>query len=189
MPSIRPLTALDIGRLTEIDPSFRSGSVLELVRTGEGLSIRWELIEQKLATHYNKGHGYDFDVQRQEEIAVRLQYPDICFLRIAEESDRLVGILDAEYTEWNNAVTLHNLYIDVHYRGQGLGRRFWALLIRFAKEQDARAILIETQTNNVPAINFYLRMGCRVCGIDEALYDSELGEIALFLEYPLVIVQ
>jgi ribosomal protein S18 acetylase RimI-like enzyme len=185
MPSIRPLTASDIARLTEIDPSFRSGSALELIRTGEGLALRWELREQALAVPYEKGHGYDFDLERQTDIAERLNYPEVCFLRVAEEADRIVGMLDAEYTDWNTAVILHNLYVDTYYRSQGLGRRFWALLVRFAKDCEARTIRVETQTNNVPAIQFYLKMGCRVCGIDEALYDDRLGEVALFLEYPL----
>jgi ribosomal protein S18 acetylase RimI-like enzyme len=185
MISIRPLTAADIGRLTEIDPSFRSGSTLELVRAGYGLAIRWELVERELDTPYDKRHGYDFNLERQHEISQRLQTPDVCFLRVAEENGRLVGMIDAEFAEWNNAVVSHNLYIDRAFRGQGVGRRFWDVLVKFAEGQGARAIRVETQTNNVPAVQFYLRMGCRICGIDDAFYDDSVGEIALFLEYRL----
>lgn len=155
------------------------------MREGEGLTLRWELVEQELATPYEKGHGYDFDLERRTEIAERLQQPEVCFLRVAEEADRLVGLLDAEYTDWNNAVVLHNLYVDRELRGQGLGQQFWALLTRFAKDCGARAILVETQTNNVPALRFYLAMGCRLSGIDDALYDEPLHEVAVFLEYRL----
>jgi ribosomal protein S18 acetylase RimI-like enzyme len=156
------------------------------VREGEGLAVRWELVERALATPYEKGHGYDFDLERRTEIAERLQQPDVCFLRVAEEGgERLVGLLDVEYTDWNNAVTLHNLYVDREFRGDGLGRRFWALLVRFAKDCGARAIRVETQTNNVPALRFYLAMGCRLSGIDDALYDEQLHEVAVFLEYRL----
>lgn len=149
--------------------------------------MSWRLVERALATPYDKGHGYDFDLTRQHEIAARLRAPDISFARVAVRPDdgRLLGMADATHEEWNNTVGLHALFIDVGARGQGIGRRLFDLVTRYGRECGAQAVLVETQTNNVPAVRFYLRMGCRIAGIHDALYDRSLNETAVYLEYPL----
>ena len=49
----------------------------------------------------------------------------------------------------------------------------------------ARCLWLETQNVNYPAVQFYLKMGFRLCGLDETLYqpdDPQLlpGEMALY---------
>lgn len=193
--SIRPLTVADIPQLTQINPTFRSGTELTVIRTGTGLEVGWQLQERTLTTPYDKGHGYDFDLERRHDIAQHLAEVDTRYLRVAERvipgregeaQARLVGLADAGYDEGNNAVTLDTLFIDISARGQGLGRRLFDLVVRYARECGAQAVLITTQTNNVPAARFYERMGCRLAGLHDALYDRALMETALHFEYPLI---
>ena len=54
-----------------------------------------------------------------------------------------------------------------------------------ASKAGLRVLVCETQTTNVPAIDFYRSVGFEVDGIDLSYYsndDVESGEVALFLK-------
>jgi ribosomal protein S18 acetylase RimI-like enzyme len=58
-----------------------------------------------------------------------------------------------------------------------------------AKAAGFRAIGLETQNTNVPAIKFYKKCGFELEGIDMSYYtnhDLESGEIALFMRKKLI---
>jgi ribosomal protein S18 acetylase RimI-like enzyme len=183
MITLRELTLSDIPNLTQIHPTFRSGSVLDVVRDGEGLDVSWRLMERELTAPFDKGDGYDFDEFVRADIAERLARPDDVYQRVADFEGRLIGLLEVELQEWNNTANLWNLMIDRDYRGKGLGRRLWHRAVDYARQADVRAILIETQNTNVPACKFYARMGCQICGIHEAYYDEGGEEVAIFWRF------
>lgn len=186
---LRELRSSDVPNLTQIRPTYKSKTVLHVERSGSGLEIFWRLNEQPLAVPFNKGAGYDFDEFVQADIAERLSRPDDTYQRVAEYRGRLIGFVEVELQYWNNSAILWNLMIDLDYRGQGLGRRLWHRAVEFARQCEVRAILIETQNTNVAACKFYERMGCQLCGIHEAYYEDEIGETALFWQYPIHPVQ
>jgi ribosomal protein S18 acetylase RimI-like enzyme len=54
--------------------------------------------------------------------------------------------------------------------------------------RQVRCLGLETQTSNVPAIQFYRRMGFCIEGLDLSFYsneDQERGEVAIFMKKPL----
>jgi ribosomal protein S18 acetylase RimI-like enzyme len=54
--------------------------------------------------------------------------------------------------------------------------------VKVAKERGARMLVLETQSCNVPAINFYLKFGFKLIGFDVAAYsnkDVERKEVRL----------
>lgn len=183
--AIRGFRPSDADRLTEINPTFTSPTVLRVHKSGEGLEVSWRLEEVRLAEPYDKGAAYDFGPEDVEEIATRARRPD-CLVLVAEAAGRLVGLLDMEIIAWNNTGFLWNLRVDWAWRRQGLGRALFARGVAWAREQNLRAIVVETQTNNVPACRFYERVGCRLVGIRDEYYtnrDLETGEVALFWAY------
>ncbi len=185
--AIRGFRPSDADRLTEINPTFVSPTILRVHKTGEGLEVGWRLEEVALAEPYDKGAAYDFAPEDIAEIAARARRPD-CLVLVAEADGRLVGLLDMEIIAWNNTGFVWNLRVDWARRRQGLGRALFERGVAWAREHDLRAIVIETQTNNVPACRFYRRMGCRLAGIRDEYYtnrDLETGEVALFWAYTL----
>lgn len=175
----------DAQRLYDIDPTFTSPALLRVHKTGRGLGVGWRLEEVALAEPYDKGRAYDLTPRDVEQIAARAARED-CLVRVVEADGRLVGLLDLEHVAWNNTGFLWNLLVDVNYRGQGLGRTLFEQGLQWARQRDLRAIVIETQTNNVPACRFYLAMGCRLTGIQDGYYtnhDLEADEVAIFWAY------
>jgi ribosomal protein S18 acetylase RimI-like enzyme len=186
-PTIRPLTVRDIPRLVQIRPGFTSPTVLAVERTGDGIEAGWRLVERLLPESFDKGDGYDFDAGEQANIRRRMRRDDGLHL-VAERGGRLIGLLEVTPQEWNNTAWLWNLMIDRDTRGRGLGRTLFGRAVTWARRLGYRALVLETQTNNVPACKFYARLGCRLDGIRETYYsnnDLARGEVALFWVYPL----
>jgi ribosomal protein S18 acetylase RimI-like enzyme len=190
MIQLRPLTIADIPNLQQIRPTYRTSTILTstilvVEKTGSGLEITWRLVERERI--FDKKDLYDFLPDMREQIRERLLRPDETYQRVAEENDRLVGLLDIEIQRWNNTALLWNLMIDLDYRQQGIGRRLWNLGVNFARQAGVRAVMIETQNTNIAACRFYARLECQLIGLNEMLYANrdEDHETALFWAYPL----
>jgi streptothricin acetyltransferase len=184
---LRPLELSDIPNLPQIRPTYQTSTRLTVEKTGSGLAVGWQLVEQPLSKPFDKGRLYDFDANAQDIIRERLLRPDDTYQRVAVYNERLVGLVELDIQYWNNTVSLANLMIDHDFRGQGLGRRLWFRALDFARQSDVRAIMIETQNTNIAACKFYVRMGCQLVGINDAQYTNngyaDDNEIALFWAY------
>lgn len=187
---IRAMTTDDIPRLDAIRPGFTSETVLDVERTGSGLEVRWQLVERPLRVPYDKRNRYDFDATEQANIRKRLAQGDGLHLVVErmERPGELVGVLDVTPHDWNDTAWIWNLMLDREARGHGLGRELFMRAANWAEQAGFRALCLETQTNNVPACRFYLKMGCRLEGLRETLYtnnDLKRHEVAIFFTYPL----
>ena len=103
----------------------------------------------------------------------------------AYDGGRLVGISIAETVGWNGSLWIREFGIANSCRRQGLGRRLMDRVAMHAANEGLRVLVCETQTTNVPAIDFYRKVGFEVDGIDLSYYgndDVEAGEVALFLK-------
>lgn len=182
---IRHMTAADIPRLAEIRPDFVSDTVLVVERLGSGIAAGWRLVERPLDTPFNKGTAYDFDSGEQRLIRRRFERGDGLH-RVVEQGGRIVGMLDATPQDWNDTVWVWNLMLDHSIRRRGVGRKLFDEAVEWARGLGYRALVFETQTNNVPACRFYLAMGCELDGLRTTLYhndDIARGEVAIFWVY------
>jgi ribosomal protein S18 acetylase RimI-like enzyme len=185
--NIRPMTESDIPRLAEIRPGFVSATVLDVERTGSGIMAGWRLVERVLPEPFDKGDAYDFDGREQANIRQRWQRGDGLHL-VVEADGRIAGLLEVVPEEWNSTAFVWNIMLDEAIRGQGIGRNLFQRAVAWARGLGYRALIFETQTNNVPACKFYAAMGCELEGIRGALYtnaDIQRGEVALFWLYKL----
>ncbi len=186
---IRPLIQADIPRLVEINPTFTAQTVIQITRTGVAPFWGWQLAEVPRSKIFDKKHAYDFDPIEQQNIQERLQAGN-CLIDVVENSSqgRLVGILDIALERWRRTAWLWNLMIDVNSRGKGWGQILVHRAIEWAKSQQLRAILLETQSNNPQACHFYAHMGFQLVGVNDVFYtnqDMEDQEVALFWSYAL----
>jgi streptothricin acetyltransferase len=103
----------------------------------------------------------------------------------AYDRDRCIGLALAGVQAWNSSLILHEFHIDPDYQRQGIGCRLMdALIARATDSRQVRCIVAETQSTNVPAIQFYRRMGFVLDGIDLSYYTNEdvaRGEVAVFM--------
>jgi ribosomal protein S18 acetylase RimI-like enzyme len=98
----------------------------------------------------------------------------------------IVGYGELRPEPWNGRVRIESIFVSRTARGQGVGAQLIEALADQATHlPGARCLWLETQNVNYPAVQFYLKMGFRLCGLDETLYqpdDPQLlpGEMALY---------
>ncbi|MFC9708166.1 GNAT family N-acetyltransferase [Paenibacillus sp. NPDC056933] len=97
---------------------------------------------------------------------------------------RLIALAIAEPQHWNNTLMIWHLQVNAKYIRKGYGRLLIDKVYELAQEKGFRAVTLETQNTNVPAIHFYLQCGYQIEGIDVSLYSnnpSQNDEIALYM--------
>jgi len=184
--AIRPLTSTDIPRLSSIDAEFESDRFLDVEKTANGLLISWRLIERPLDPPF-RSTDYGTSPQDCRDLTARLHEGDGLYL-VAEDAGKLVALFDMERERWRNTAKLWNIGIDRSYRRTGLGRELMNRAIAWARDEGLRGIVLETQTNNMPACRFYQAMGFHLCGLDDHFYSNDdigVKEVAIFWWYEL----
>jgi ribosomal protein S18 acetylase RimI-like enzyme len=95
-----------------------------------------------------------------------------------------IGWVELGYEKWNNRMRVWEFLVEEKYRRQGVGKLLMNHAVKIARERGARMLILETQTNNGSAIDFYINFGFELVGVDTAAYsnqDIEKKEVRLEL--------
>lgn len=182
----RSVTPAYIPRLQEIKAEYVSDRYLRLIKTGEKFEVGFKLRVEELEQPF-RSHGLSIIREKDKEL-IKSRMDGRALQVVVEEDGRLIGLLDVEIESWRRVAKIWNLLVDEEYRRQGIGTELMRRAEGFATENDCRAIVVETQTTNWPALNFYLKMGFQICVVDHHFYtnrDLERKEVALFLYHEL----
>jgi streptothricin acetyltransferase len=182
--AIRPLARQDLPLLTRLDANYVADSELALLREQDGLNVTFRLVERTRAFAYVKRAGYEFGASYQGDLAARMAVGQGLYLA-AEADGQLVGFLDAEPDGWRPTATLQWVVVERAWRGRGVGRMLIERALDWTRTRGLRALVLETQTTNIDACRFYLRMGFALSGVQSPYYFDErvAEEQALFWTY------
>jgi len=161
----------DTARLAELDTSFTTDRVYRVVRD----DLAFRLVPTPVDPPLRR--SYDLTLADLDELR-RLPH-----VTVAEEDGTLLGLAAADVSAWNRRVHVVHLYVAPRARRRGVGRSLMDAAIVFARGVHARCVWLETQDVNYPAVQCYRRLGFRLCGLDERLYDPRAPrgtETALF---------
>ena len=161
----------DAAGLAALDTSFTTGRVYRALRGPLAFLLVAERVEPPIRKSYGSLADHSEQLRRTQHVVV------------SEDEGVLTGVAAADLVAWNNRVRVEHLYVAPGARRRGVGRALMASVVEFARERGARCVWLETQTVNYPAARFYQRLGFRLCGFDDRLYDADAagaGEIALF---------
>ena len=181
MAEIKPLTQLDIAALKRVITGYVSPAKYEIekaeTRELTAITVRFVRLERPYVKQY--------EPLDKEMLAryTRVLKEGLSFA--AYEADQLVGIALAEPHGWNKSLWVWEFHIAESFRGQGIGRRLMDTLARKGQAVGLRTIVCETQNTNVPAIEFYRKVGFTVEGIDLSYYTNDdmlNGEVAIFMK-------
>lgn len=102
------------------------------------------------------------------------------------DNEEVLGYIEVDREAWNNRLRITEILILDKYRSKGYG----SILINKAKEiaekEEFREIILETQSCNSKAIEFYIKNGFKINGIDLSSYtndDVEKNEVRLEMVY------
>lgn len=86
---------------------------------------------------------------------------------------QIVAFMELSQEDWCNRLRVNELLVEESFRGQGIGHFLMEKAWEIARANGNRAIVLETQTCNDPAIRFYRSCGLSVIGLDTSHYTNE----------------
>ena len=119
---------------------------------------------------------YDFPDKLYEEFR-----PEACAWGVLEKGEP-VAVIETEPEEWSNRLRVTELWVSPARQKQGLGRALMDVAKEQARLERRRALMLETQSCNVNAVDFYLHEGFTLIGLDTCCYqnnDLERKEVRL----------
>jgi GNAT superfamily N-acetyltransferase len=161
----------DLALVDGLDTSYTTDRIYRVIRD----ESRFTLVEEQVDPPLRKEHG---PVTGHEDGLTTMEYA-----AVAELDGVVAGFAAATVEAWNRRVLVRHLYVADGYRRSGVGTALVHDLDAFARSAGARCLWLDTPNVNYPAIQFYLRVGFHLCGLDESFYDpagSARGEIGLF---------
>jgi ribosomal protein S18 acetylase RimI-like enzyme len=179
---LRPFCKADLRSLREIRGDYLSDRCARVSRRGESPEVNFALRVEHLPTPF-RSQGLSI-VRRRDQEEVRGRMGEGSLQLVVEEDGRLIALLDSETESWRRVLRVWNLLVDQEYRRQGIGTELIQRAEQFGIDRRCRAISVETQATNWPALAFYVKMGFEICGVDDHYYtnrDLERKEVALFL--------
>lgn len=175
-------TLHNLNGLSKVITGYTSEQKYEIARTETTDQITFSMqlvqLEQPYIKHYD-------DYLDEETFQDYMNFLQQGLSLGAYDGDQLVGVGIAEAQTWNNILWMREFHVAETHRGKGIGRRLMDGLAVNGQAANLRAILCETQTTNVPAINFYRKMGFTCDGFNLSLYTNEDwpdGEVAVFMK-------
>jgi ribosomal protein S18 acetylase RimI-like enzyme len=98
------------------------------------------------------------------------------------DKKKMIGVIEVSLESWSNRYRIWNFLVDKKYRNEGFGKLLFKHMIDLAIKHGARAIILEVQSCNDPAISFYLSQGLHLVGLNTMEYsnrDIENKEVRL----------
>jgi len=84
----------------------------------------------------------------------------------------LIAFIEGEFVDWNNTFRIWELYVVPKYRKKGIGTMLFRHIERHVLDTKARAITLEVQSCNDPAISFYESVGMHFIGLNTLFYTN-----------------
>jgi len=88
------------------------------------------------------------------------------------QDGRLIAAIETEAEGWSNRLRITELWVDKDHRRHGIAKALMDIAMDRAKEEKRRAVILETQSRNEGAIDFYLNYGFNLIGFDACCYQN-----------------
>lgn len=140
-------------------------------------------------------YGFKLDLIKRKQAKV-ISFEDYLVKEHLEDSiilgayinEKLVGVVEASIESWNNRFRVYNILVEKEFRNLSVGSKLLLKLIEIAKVKKCRMVVLETQTCNVNAINFYQKHGFQIIGLDLFAYSNQdVNENGVRLEMGLIV--
>ena len=88
------------------------------------------------------------------------------------EEGKLRAVIELCPEEWSNRLLITELFVSEELRGRGIGGKLIGLAKELTVKNGYRTLILETQSSNVNAVDFYLHEGFTLIGFDSCCYTN-----------------
>ncbi len=178
-------------RYADVPQSFEVRSIFRVSNAGSQNSLSISLNEVEVEEPWIKDYRADEDeVLSMQRFVCAHNSAFFVALDDGAAVGGAAGIrhcLDAEFFCMTNGrpdvAVLNDIRITQSHQGLGIGRQLVDAVVDWCRNEQMRYLKIETQNTNVPACRFYQRMGAKLGGIQQHVYDGENADEAMLLWY------
>lgn len=178
---IRPAQPSDLQLIIDVDGTIESTRYLHLNRTGEGFACSWQLEDRPLRQKLIESNPMPDDALfALKQITTGA---DEGLALIAEHDGTPIALVVAQLDPSARTLRVLDLRVDSDFRRQGIGLALIFRCIQDARDRQLRAVTARTFTNNHPAVQFLLKAGFELAGLDTQLrsnHDLVKEAVALF---------
>ncbi|QVK21352.1 GNAT family N-acetyltransferase [Mycoplasmatota bacterium] len=87
--------------------------------------------------------------------------------------ESLIAVLEVNRELYSKRLRVTSILVEKEYRRKKMGKLLMDKAKEIAGEEGLRAIILETQTCNTKAIDFYLSQGFELGGFDKSCYSND----------------
>ena len=167
--------------IREIDQSWKGKSFLFRYTSNAHYQLSIEETDQEVNFHL-KRFPLPKEIEKSFESSLFSDWLINPKVYGAFKGEELLAFVEVSDEDWNNRLRIANLWVAEGHRYQGIGKLLMAKVLELAKADGKRAIVLETQSCNDPAIRFYRACGFSLIGLDSIHYqndDIQRGEVRL----------
>lgn len=167
--------------IREINQSWKGKSFLFRYNSNAHYQLSIEETDQEINFHL-KRFPLPKEIEKSFESSLFSDWLINPKVYAAFEGEELLAYVEVSDEDWNNRLRIANLWVAEGHRYQGIGKLLMAKVLELAKAGGKRAIVLETQSCNDPAIRFYRACGFSLIGLDSIHYqndDIQRGEVRL----------
>jgi RimJ/RimL family protein N-acetyltransferase len=161
---IRFLQPADLDQLADIDATVESLSYLHVDQSGAGLAMLWKIEERPLRSKLIASNPIDDD--QRFSIRQIASGADEGIGLVAEHDGAIVALAAARPVPQHNTLALLDLRVDYDLRRQGIATAMLYQLLQYARDNQLRAVVAESKTNNIPACQLLAKCGFDLAGVD-----------------------
>ena len=150
-----------------------------------------------LPVDYTSQYYYDIRIEKTEDgfrIPIRKKHFETPFTHLSEAGEypdrlyedwwedasaygivkdgKLLAAIEVCPEEWSRRLLITELFVAKEIRGQGYGRKLIELAKQITVQNQYRTLMLETQSSNVNAVDFYLHEGFTLIGFDSCCYTN-----------------
>ncbi len=188
---VRAVEMTDAPALHELDYSFETDCIYTLhvygyFEQGDGQTLvagkpalAFELRETPVDLPiYKDFRAYQHTL---EAVEARLAGTQGGYVALAD--GQVAGVVLLNVEEWRSVARIKDIIVGRLFRRYGIGSLLLNCAADWARNRGCRAILLEIQSSNYPAIRFYLRNGLQVWSISRHHYPPgpDEHEVAIFM--------
>jgi 3-oxoadipate enol-lactonase len=182
--AVRPATPDDVDAIASIDSSFSTRRRMRLERRGLAPALTFDFTMHEGDEETARDNAQPVDYWREH-----LRDGDTVLAATLDGA--VVGAAVLQEWDFNRSLWVADIRVQPAARRRGAGRALIDAAASRARDRGLVSLRLETQSDNVDAVQFYLKYGFRFSGFDDRLYlhlyqDPEReNRIALFFTYQL----
>lgn len=165
---------------------------------GTIIPIRYKTEKYYDVTMNKTDKGYAIEIEKKDfkepvtHTSEEYDFPDKLYAEHWENAyawgvlveGELVAAIETDQELWSNRLRITELWVEEKYQKQGIGHRLIEMAKEQARRERRRAIILETQSCNVNAVDFYQHEGFTLIGMDSCCYkNNDLQRKEVRLEF------